>query len=344
MAKKRPHAVTFEEYERSIRSGTFKPICLFTGAEDLLIGEAVDLLLSTVVEEASRPFNYDVFYGSDSEAKHIVSIASSYPMMAERRAVLVRDFDKLADKEAFIPYLEHPPPSTCLVLISGKPDFRQKIYKTIEENGSVFEFAQLYEDKIPDWIARRIQKGGKKVDPDACQLLVSSVGRSLREIHNEVEKLFIYVGDRQTIGIDDVASVVGMTKQYNSFELQRAVGRGDMAGSMEILERMIGAGESPVAIVAMFTKFFQRLWLLREIRRENAGGRQQLASRINVRDFFLDEYLEASRRYSDQHIEGCFKALVAADEAVKSTPADHKLIMTVMLYRLLKGTEQDASI
>ena len=339
MAKTGSHAVTIEDYERTIRAGSFKPVCLFTGAEGLLIDEAVDLLLNTVVEESARAFNLDVFYGTDAEARHIVSIASAYPMMAERRAVLVREFDKLADKEAFIPYLEHPSPSTCLVLISAKTDFRQKIYKAIEQNGTVFEFTQLYEERIPDWIVRRIIRAGKKATPDACQLLVSSVGRSLREIQNEIDKLFIYVGEKQTIGMDDVSAVVGLTKMYNIFELQKSIGGGDLARSMEIVERMLDGGESPVKIVAGLTKYFQRLWLAHEVRQGPPQSRQTVASRLNVKEFFLDAYLEASRRYPDDRIERCFSALAAADEALKSTPADHRMVMTLMVYNLMKGSE-----
>jgi len=336
MGSPRRRGSSFEEAVKSIRQKKFSPVYLLHGEEDFLIDGAVSLLINEALQENERSFNLEVFHGGAAEARDILSAASSYPMMSERRVVIVRDFDSVSNRELLIPYIENPLLSTVFVLISVRPDFRIKIFKTLEQKAQVVEFRRLYESEIPPWIALRIGEMGKQATAEACQLLPSYVGRSLREIQNEIDKLFIYVGDKRTIGTDEVNAVVGMSKQYNVFELQRAVGQKNITRSLEISERMLESGESPLGMLVMLTRYFQKLWLLKDYPKGAPAG-AEIASALGVSAFFAREYIEAARLYSASQIEKCFSALSRTDEAFKYSNPDKKLAMTLLLHSIIRS-------
>ena len=142
--------------------------------------------------------------------------------------------------------------------------------------------------------------------------------------------------DKEIIRIDDVTSVVGMSKQYNIFELQKAIGRRNAARSIEIMERMLNAGESPISMIVMLSRYFQKLWVVQELRSTHTPN-FQLASALGVSPFFLEEYYAASSNYQDEMFAQCFVALTEADEALKSSSTDPKLIMTILIYRCVRS-------
>ena len=232
MPRSKHNGTSLEQLESEFRQKKFAPIYLLYGEEDYLVEQAVNSLIENALDDDTKGFNLDVVHGNSVDGRDIVSLASAFPMMAERRVLILRDMDRLPNKELLLPLIEKPVSSTVMVLISAKPDFRLKVLKSLEKTARVVEFLQLYENEVPGWIGARIEKLGKRVSHEACQLIHASVGRSLREIQNEIDKLFIFVGQKETIGEEDVAHVVGMSKQFNVFELQRTIGSRRMGRSM----------------------------------------------------------------------------------------------------------------
>lgn len=335
MAYKKDNGPSIADVHDSIKKKNFQPVYFFWGEEDFLIEETVDLLIREALDETSKSFNLDILHGSEVDARRVVGIASSYPMMAERRIVVVREIEKLSEKELLLSYLDHPSPTTCFVVVAGKPDFRQTFYKQLKEKSYAVEFKPLTEEYIPDWIIARLKSKRKTISQEAAASILALVGTSLREIQNEIEKLLVFIGDRGTVELDDVKSVVGVSRQYNVFELQNAIAYKDLKRVLDIMKHMLEAGEYPVATVAYLTGFFRKVWLLREMMKERMND-YQLAGQLRVSSRFIGEYKTAVAKYSAENIEQCFKALVEADEQLKSTSTDHKLVMTMMVYRMLK--------
>ncbi len=336
MAKRAANTIDYDQVERSLRNRDFAPLYFFSGDEDLLVDEAVDLLIRSALDDAARQFNLDVVYGSEISAGEIVAVASSFPMMSERRVVIVREFDKLSNKDALIPYIERPVPSTSLVLIAARPDFRVKIFKLLAEKATTVEFRRLYENEIPPWISKRMERTGKAISPEAAELIPAYVGRSLREIQNEIEKLVIYVGDRQSVSVEDVNAIVGMSKQFNVFELQNAVGARNLARAQEIMEHMHDTGEGVTGIVIMLTKYFQKLWLIQDCL-ERKVPKQEIAAALRLSPkqlYFLENELRTAKAISREEIERSFRALVEADERLKTSGGEEKMAMTLLLHQL----------
>ena len=331
-----------DELERSIKQKKFAPLYYFYGDEDFLIQEMVDSIIDHALDESSRSFNLDILNGYDADAKDIVSVASAFPMMAPRRVVVVKGFDRVANREVLIPFFSNPMPSTALVMVSEKkPDLRTKLSKALEQHAVIIEFRPLPDYKIPPWIGGRISKHGKEISTEACELLHAHVGQSLRELQNEIDKLFIYLGDKKSIDVDDIDTVVGISKRYNIFELQNAIGSKNLPRAQEILERMLDAGEYPVGMITMLTKYFQKLWAMWDLL-ERKISREELIKFLHLTPSqvqFIDRDLLVANNYSPVDIEHCFAVLQNTDEKLKSSSQDERLHLTLMLHEIIPHGE-----
>jgi DNA polymerase-3 subunit delta len=337
--------LSYREFQAGLKGKTLAPIYLFHGEEDLLIEEGVESLIAKAIDPSMKSFNLDILYGSKSDARSVLSIAASFPMMSERRVVVVKEFEKLATndvaKDLLASYIQRPLESTCLILISPEPDFRKKPYPQLKKVAQVVECRPLYDNNVPSWIADRVKSKGKEIDVEACQLLQAYSGNSLRAIQNEIEKLFVFVGDRKSISVEDVSQVVGETRGFTVFDLQNAVGRRDMKEAVKILERMLDLGESPQLIIVMLTRFFQQLWKLSELKSRRLSE-SQMAAELKVHPYYLKQYLGFAGKFTIEHVEKGFSALLQADTEMKSTGRDPRLIMDLLLYSLVRGSAQDA--
>jgi len=304
-------------------------VYFFYGEEDFLIDEAVDSLIAEVLPQESRSFNLDVLYGNEVDARDVVAHANSFPMTVDRRVVILREYERLEDREILQSYVQNPSPTTVLVLVSKKTD------AAIRGKTATVEFRRLYDSELPAWITERGSLYGKRISRDASELLIMYVGASLRALGSEIEKIAIYVGEKKTIDGEDVAAVVGISKSYNVFELTKAVGDRDLKRSIEILERMMEFGEYPPMMVAALTKHFMTLLKLAEGRRRKMSE-SEIAASIRSSPKRVGEYLTQLRQYSPADLEKSFSSLARADEKLKFTGEDPRSVMTVLLHELIR--------
>ncbi|HLX12965.1 MAG TPA: DNA polymerase III subunit delta [Bacteroidota bacterium] len=322
----------------ALKKKQFAPVYLFHGDEDFLIEEYVDLLLSGALEEGSKSFNFDVLWGGETEAKAIASNAAMFPMMAERRVVVVKEFEKLADKEELASYIEHPSPTTVLLLIAAATDFRLKIYKTLRENSYHFPRFREYDTRgVRSWIQQRFEERSRSISPEAVDLFLARSDRSLRELSNEIDKLILYAGERKKIEEDDVSEIVGISKENNVFALQNAVGEKNIGRAVAIMEELTGRGESPNGLVAGLASYIQKVWVLQEMVRQGKPN-VEIASFLNLPPTFnsaIEGYTQAARKYSGEELEHACMALEETDILLKSSGGDKNIAMTTLLFRII---------
>ena len=335
MAKDR---LTIDDLRAALAQRKVAPVYLFCGSEDFLVEEATDLVIESVLAPEHRGFNLDVMYGGDADARDVASHASSFPMMADRRVVVVRDLDKLANKELLSPYIEQPSPSTSLILHSTKPDFRKKPYLIAKRASSIIWFEPIRDYHVAGWISKRLKQQGWDIEPEAVKILAAYVGTSLREIQNELNKLYVFIGKRRLITPDDIRAVVGVSKEYNVFELQNAIGAKNLARSTQVLSRMLDAGESPILLIVMLTRYFTTLWKLRDLQRHGVAG-GELAAKVGVSPYFIKEYVAAADRFTLSEIEHSFETLVRADEQLKTSSVDPLQAMQNLIVILVRPNE-----
>jgi DNA polymerase-3 subunit delta len=347
MRSKKERFPTYDKFLEETKGKKYEPVYLFIGQEDFLIEECVDAIIADLLTPDTKAFNLDIVYGGRVDARDVVAHAASFPMMSDRRIVVVREFEKLlsgeAAKETIGKYLAKPLESTCLILVAENPDFRTKPFTDLKKRGAVYAFNPLYDNQVLGLIARRCALLGKEADEDACQTLHAYVGNSLRAIHNELEKLVTYIGERKKIEREDVADVVGAARGYTIFDLQTAIGKRNMDAALRIVRRMIESGETPQMIIAMLTKYFAVLWRIRELLGLKSSE-ADIASRVGIPPYHLKNYLEAAPRFSEGHMADALAILLKADVQLKSTSPDPSELVEMLMYSLIRDVSAEESV
>lgn len=302
-------------------SSHIAPIYLIYGEEDFFINEALMMIERAALGEMSRDFNFDSFYGKETPVSNIVDVAETLPMMAERRLVIVRDADKWTESDwsQFDNYFERPSESTVLVLVMKSIDKRKKNHKRLLEVAESFEMKKPYDNQIPSWIQYIVKKWNSSIDSDAVALLHQFVGANLTDVNNEVQKLVQYLGNEKTITSQDVMSVVSNIRVQSVFDLSRAIGDCDKARALLCLSQLLSHGQNEVGILALVSRHVRILRSVKMAKKEGVKG-AQLASKVGVSPYFLTEYEQQARHWSEKKIEKTFRALLDVDRALKSSP------------------------
>ncbi|MFZ4620430.1 MAG: DNA polymerase III subunit delta [Bacteroidota bacterium] len=325
-----------EPFIASFKKGQFAPMYFFCGEETFLIDEVVEALIKYAVDPSMKEFNFDLIHGSEIDGKKIVSLASSYPMMAERRVVIIKDFDKVKEKDALEAYAEQPSATTTLVMVAHSADLRKKPYNTFKKLGIIHEASLLRDYEINAWIESRLKRMKRSMEPAAVQLLANYVGSSMRELTNEIEKVLLTIPEGAAITAKDVERVVGVSREFTPFELSNKIAEKKTAKAMEIADRLIGSGESPVGLIAVLTLHFIKLWKIQDAVRQKKSEQEMLQFTYR-NSYALKESLEQVRNFRPAEIENVFVLLAEADLSAKSG-GDAKLIMSRLISEIVSGT------
>ncbi len=326
----------YQDFIKSIIAGKIAPVYFFYGEESYLIEEGVDKIQSKFVTPGSVNFNRDIFYGDDSDASQIVNTALSIPMLAERRVVIVRNFSRISQggKERILKYSRHPSPQSILILISSTVDFRKKIYIGFKETAQLVECRPLYDNQVPVYLQHYTRDRGKTIRIDAIKLLQAKLGNSLRDLINETEKLIHFVRDKNEISVDDVEQLVGISRNYNIFQLWDALGTKELSKSLLILRQMLETGESPVFIVSSLTNYFLRLWRIQELKRKNVND-NGIGKVLHIHPYFLTSIIQQAKSYSGQGIKNIMELLLTADTQLKTSYQIPKIVLELLIFRIL---------
>lgn len=323
----------FGPLRASLGKGGAAPLYLVHGGEPLLVSRAVEMIEKAVTGGDPAAMDREVFAGEEADARSVALSAAAYPMLGTRRLVIVREAEKLGDTAPLEAYTADPSPTTTLVVVSRKPDFRKKFFQALKERAVVVECKTPYDDRIAAWIEGEVKGAGKSIDPEAAELLRLSVGGSLADIANELEKLYTYAGEKAEIGIAEVEAVVGLSRQFSIYDLQHALGSLRTGAAIGIFSRMLDSGENLTKIVALLTHYFEKLWIL-----PPGGARpEEAASLLGVKPFFVREYLAARRNFTPDGLDRCFTALRDADLAVKSSGGTPHQTMTLLVHAITRG-------
>ncbi|MGP1446671.1 MAG: DNA polymerase III subunit delta [Candidatus Limimorpha sp.] len=333
-------AKTFEQILSDIRKRHFEPLYFLMGEEPYFIDLISDTLEENILDEADKAFNQIVVYGRDVDVKTIVDHARSFPMMGEHMVVIVKEAQDVKDIEELAPYLETFPPSTILVVNYKykKLDKRRSLSKTVDKLGVLFESKKVYENKIPEWIQNYLQNCDSPhgITPKAVQMLTDFLGTDLHKVRNELDKLVIAVPKSKKIDDVDVERNIGISKDYNVFELQNAVGSGDVLKANRIVNYFAENKDNPLFLTAIsLFGYFSKLLKLHYATDKSPGN---LASILGVNPFFVRDYLEAARNYSIADCVRCIAVLREFDmkgKGYKSGEASEKELYKEMIFRIM---------
>lgn len=214
----------------------FDPVYWLEGEEEFYIDQLVNYAEQHLITEAEASFNLTVFYGKDAEWAAIINACRRYPMFADKQVVILKEAQHMKDLDKLDGYIASPLPSTIFVIAyKGKFDKRKTFHKVISKNAVVFDSKKIKDDKIHGWISELVIAKGFSIKPKSVSLLEEHIGNDLSRIANEIDKLTINLGSKKTIEEDDIEKYIGISKEYNVFELQAAIAKKDLAKAIQII-------------------------------------------------------------------------------------------------------------
>ena len=237
MAKK-AGGISYEEIVRQVRAGDFKPIYYLMGDEPYYIDRVSDYIVEQALKEEERDFNLTILYGPQTTGEEVVNAAKRYPMMSERQVVVVREAQSLEHREMISYYVQKPLASTVLIIChkNGTLDRRTNLAKEIQKAGIIFESNKLYDRELPTFATSYVRRKGSEIAPDACMILCEYVGADLNRLAGELDKLIVAVGEGKRIDAQAIQDNIGISKEYNSFELVAALSMRDVVKSNRIVK------------------------------------------------------------------------------------------------------------
>jgi DNA polymerase-3 subunit delta len=333
----------FEKLKKEIGSKKFAPIYYLGGTEPYFVDKLAKLLEDGVLNPGEDAFNKSVMYGAETKAGKLLSELRSFPMMANRRLVILKEAQALGKGEwdALQSYFEKPVDSTVLVMtFKGKElDGRSKLFKAIEKNGIVFKSKAFYENQIPAWINDYCHHKGYQLAPDAQRILATYLGTNLALIESELEKIFLYMANDASKAITPaiVFEMINVDKDFNVFELMNSLGARDHAKSHWIITHMMRNAKDnpPVLIVYQLFQFYAKLLRLQSRRLSKPA---EVAAELKIHEFIARQYVDALRHYNSKELARNLTQVLEADlflKGVQSTHMSDEHVLKTLIYKLL---------
>lgn len=342
----------YQRLTRDIDGGKYAPVYLLMGEEGYFTDSVADLIASKVLDENERAFNQIVVYGRDTDEGTIINYARQMPMMGRYEVIIVKEAQALRKPDQLALYTASPSPSTILVLcFKGKTiDKRTQLYKHISQKGEVLEAARPRDYEITAWLGDFIKSKGCSIDDKALGMLTDHLGTDIAKISNEVNKLLTYLPAGTTrITAQHIEDNTGISKDYNNFELTKAISDGDMARALLIADHFRrNPKDNPftVTLSALFTHF-QRIFTVNYKRWESRRKGTPMPSDAELsaamklpNPFFLNEYKQAAARYPNKKVFEIFALLRRYDmqsKGIDSGSADDGELLRELLLKIFMG-------
>jgi len=293
--------MTFNQIMADLRAKKYKPIYFLEGDESYYIDEITNFIAKNVLTESEKAFNFTQLYGKDVDISLIDNSARRFPMMSKYQVIIVKEAQNIKKIEDIGFYAQKPLESTILVINYKYKtlDKRKKVYKDIEKCGVLFESKKLYENQIPDWIYNYLKERNRDIDPIATKLLTDFLGTDLSKVVNELDKLIITVGEKEKITPKIIEENIGISKDYNNFELNTAIVNKDILKANRIID-YFGKNQKDNPLVVTITSlfyFFVKVLATHYIKNPDP---KIVAAELKVHPFFVKDYLTAAKKYNIQ--------------------------------------------
>ncbi|WP_207510697.1 DNA polymerase III subunit delta [Longitalea luteola] len=282
----------------------FKPVYWLEGEEDYFIDKIVHYAEHNILTEAEAGFNLTVFYGRDADWTQVINACKRYPMFAERQVVLLKEAQHMRDIDKLESYISQPLSSTVFVVSykEKKVDGRTQLAKLLKSKAELFTTKKMYDSQLPEWTNELVKGKGYTISQKAVLLLVDHIGNDLSRIDNEVDKMLVNLGTRTNITEDDIEKYVGVSKEYNPFELQSAMAAKDLPKAMRIIQYFeANPKAAPIQLVLpTLYNLFSKTYM---IFGQTAKDEKTIAANIGVNAWFVKDYLLVARNYGYNGVE-----------------------------------------
>jgi len=334
--------VTFEQMMTELKNRQFRPVYFLMGEEPYFIDTISNFISENVLAEAEKSFNQTVMYGKDSSVYSVLDAAKRFPMGSSYQVVIVKEAQNLKEIDKLQFYMEKPLKSTILAICyKDKPDKRLKLFKNLEKCKDVtaFESKKLYDNQVPKWINSFLAEKGYTITPVASALLTEYLGVELNKIVNELTKLIISLPENEkNITDEHIEANVGISKEYNIFELQKALGTKDILKTNRIIDYFAHNPKNNTLVDvarSLYSNYFVKLLKYHYLDNKNQSA---IASTLGVNPFFVKDYELAALKYPAPKIIKIISILREYDlkaKGVGNSSASDGDLMREMIYKIL---------
>lgn len=332
--------MTFEQIITGIKSRDFNPIYLLMGDEPYYIDELTSLFIDTVLPEEERDFNQTILYGMETDVKSVITLARSFPMMSDYQLVVVKEAQNLSKIEELEVYAKNPLHTTILILNykNGSLDKRKKLYAEIEKHGVVFESKKIPEYKIPGFISSYVQTKGLGIDQKSAQMLSDYLGNDLSKLTNEIAKLLIAIPpDQKRITAELIEENIGISKDFNNFELLKAIVEKDIFKINQIADYFAKNPKNNPLVMTMSVlfNFFSNLMVCYWAKNKTEQG---IAAELGFRNpYQAKDYVQALKNYKafkSMEIISLLRTYDAKSKGVGNISAPDGELLKELLYKI----------
>ena len=322
---------------KDIKAGNLKPIYFLMGEEPYYIDKLTEFIEQNVLEEHERDFNQSILYGRDVTMEDVIGTAKRFPMMADRQVVVVREAQELSRTiDKLEAYAENPQQTTVLVFAYKYKtlDKRKKITKLLDKVGVVFESKKLYDNQVGDWIKRVLSGQGYSIDNKAVAMLVEFLGTDLSKINNELEKLKIILPKGHTFTPNDIEENIGFSKDFNNFELRKAIGEKNQLKAYQIIDYFAqNPKDNPLVVTTgLVFGFFSQLLQYHGLKDKSHANAAKI---LKINPYFVKDYEVAFRNYPMKKVSAIVAALRTLDVKSKGVGAastsQHDLLKELLI-------------
>ncbi len=290
----------YQDIIKDWKQKKFKSLYWLEGDEDFFIDQVVNYAEHNLLEEAEKGFNLTVLYGKDTDWSTVINACRRYPMFAERQVVVLKEAQAMRDLLKLEAYIDNPLHTTVFVVAhkQGKIDGRSKMAKLIKDKGVLLSTKKLYDNQLPAWTEGYVTSRGLAISQKAAILLVDHIGNDLSRIANEIDKLLVNLPDKKKIDESDIEKYVGISKEYNVFELQNALGQKNATKVYKIIGYFAAnpkAAPMQMMLPALYN-YFSKMSLVFVVK----GGEKEIAAALGVHPFFVKDYIGAARNYGPE--------------------------------------------
>ena len=299
------------------KKGSYKPVYWLEGEEEYFIDKVMKYAESSILNESETGFNLSVFYGKDADWASVINACRRYPMFSEKQVVLLKEAQQMRDIDKLEAYIENPLTSTIFVVSykEKKVDGRTRLAKLLKERGVVLTTKKLYDNQLPEWTEELVESKELTISQKALMLLVDHIGNDLSRIENEIDKIAINLGKRKGITETDVEQYVGVSKDYNVFELQAALATKNLSKAIRIIQYFeANPKAAPIQLILpSLYGFFSKVFMIYGL---NTRDEKTIAASLGVNSFFVKDYLKATSVYNYADVEKLL--LLLSDYNLKS--------------------------
>lgn len=332
-------SATFATIMKDLKARKFSPIYLLMGEEPYYIDKITKYIQDNVLTEAEQSFNQSVLYGKDTDVYTLDNVLRRFPMMSEYQVVILKEAQNLKKIDELVHYASKPSLKTIFVINHKYKSLpkNKKLYKALSKSAVIFESKKLYENKIPDWINAYLSEKKCKISPKASSLLTEFLGTDLGKIAHELDKLLLIIQEGETITPEHIETNIGISKDFNIFELQNAIAAKNHQKGARIVQYFNQSPKDHPIVVTITSLYFYFVKILSYHYVKNKDPRN-VASELKINPFFVKDYQKAAGNYPIRKVVEIISLLRIYDLKTKgvnnaSTPQDE--IMRELIFKIM---------